>query len=237
MNSADTSIETSLSLVRQRIRKAEREALREPHDVTLIAVSKTRPAADLARAYATGQRQFGENYVNELSDKVAALQDLDIEWHFIGALQSNKSRAVAEQAHWLHTLDRAKLAQRLHDQRPSEMAPLHVCIQINLDAQPSKAGLAPDDLDGIAALARSIADLSRLRLRGLMAIPAPQTNTAAQGTSLRRLKALQHTLLPEFPSLDTLSMGMSDDLEAAVLEGSTMVRIGSAIFGRRAPKT
>ena len=205
---------------------------RTPGSVTLLAVSKTWPAAHVRDAVAAGQRAFGENYVQEGVDKVLALQALNtaLEWHFIGPLQSNKSRLVAESFDWVHSIDRLKIAERLAGQRPDSLPPLAVCLQVNVSGEASKSGV---DLNTAAALAHEIARLPRLRLRGLMAIPAPADDFAAQCLPFRRLRALYDQLRGEGLALDTLSMGMSHDLEAAIAEGSTLVRVGTAIFGER----
>ncbi|MCP1367854.1 YggS family pyridoxal phosphate-dependent enzyme, partial [Halomonas sp. BBD48] len=202
----------------------------------LLAVSKTKPAALIREAYACRQRDFGENYLQEALDKQAELADLtEIVWHFIGPLQSNKTRAVAEHFDWVHSIDRAKVARRLSEQRPASLGPLNVCLQVNVSGEESKSGVEPEDLEALAA---EIVALPNLRLRGLMAIPAPATDMAAQRRPLARLRQLLDTLRQRYPHapLDTLSMGMSDDLEAAILEGATLVRLGTAIFGARAPR-
>ncbi len=203
--------------------------------VTLLAVGKAVPVARLREAYAVGQRGFAENYVQEAVAKVAALADLrgEIEWHFIGPLQGNKTRAVAETFDWVHSLDRLKLAERLAEQRPASLPPLQLCLQVNVSGEASKGGVAPEALP---ALARAVAALPQLQLRGLMSIPAPSPAFEAQRAAHRRLRELLEALRADGLALDTLSMGMSDDLEAAVVEGATMVRVGTAIFGARAPQ-
>jgi pyridoxal phosphate enzyme (YggS family) len=202
--------------------------------VTLLAVSKTLPAADVREACTAGQFRFGENYVQEAVEKVAALAELEPrpEWHLIGPVQSNKTRIVAATFDWVHSLDRLKVAERLSAQRPAELAPLSVCLQVNVSGEASKSGLAPAD---VAAAARAVAAMPRLRLRGLMAIPeaTPGAEMSVQRRPFRVLRALFDDLRGEGLAVDTLSAGMSDDLEAAILEGATMVRVGSAIFGRR----
>jgi len=202
--------------------------------VTLLAVSKTFPASVVREAHAAGERRFGENYVQEGVDKIAALADLraQLEWHLIGPLQSNKTRIVAEQFDWVHSVDRLKLAQRLSEQRPAQLPPLQVCLQVNISGEASKSGLAPGD---VAAAAREVATLPRLRLRGLMAIPEPVDGFEAQRAPHRALRELLLRLNSQGLQLDTLSMGMSADLEAAVAEGATIVRVGTAIFGARTP--
>ncbi|MBW3139861.1 YggS family pyridoxal phosphate-dependent enzyme [Ferrimonas balearica] len=213
-----------------RIDAAAAQAGRVGESITLLAVSKTKPAEMIREAYLAGARDFGENYLQEGVDKIDALQDLDIRWHFIGPLQSNKTRPVAERFDWIHSVDRLKIAQRLSEQRPSGKAPLNVCIQVNISAEQSKSGVNPAQLPELAA---AVAALPGLRLRGLMAIPAPESDPEKQRQALAQMKQLFDALKAEHPGLDTLSMGMSDDLEAAVAEGSTMVRIGTAIFGTR----
>ena len=229
-------IADNLQLVRERIARACEAATRPVQSVTLLAVSKTFGAAEVREAHAAGQRRFGENYVQEGLDKIATLADLraSIEWHLIGPLQSNKTRAVAQAFDWVHSVERLKTAQRLSEQRPDSLPPLNVCLQVNISGEASKSGLAPAD---VAATARAVAALPRLKLRGLMAIPEPVAGAdlAAQRRPFRALRSLFDRLVGEGLALDTISAGMSDDLEAAILEGATMVRIGSAIFGRRPP--
>ena len=229
----DNALPESLASARERLRRALEEAERSPTSATLLAVSKTKPADMLREAWQHGQREFGENYLQEALDKQAALEDLDgIVWHFIGPLQSNKTRAVAEQFAWVHSVDRLKIAKRLSEQRPAALPPLNVCLQVNISREASKSGVLPEDA---LALAQEIAALPGLALRGLMAIPAPAETLEIQRQPLAALRQLLEELqaaLPEAP-LDTLSMGMSDDLEAAVLEGATLVRLGTAIFGAR----
>ncbi len=197
----------------------------------LLAVSKTWPADSVREAAAAGQRAFGENYVQEGVAKVEALAGLGLEWHFIGPLQSNKTRLVANSFAWVHSIDRLKIAERLSEQRDVHLPPLEVCIQVNVSGEASKSGVAPDDLP---ELARAVAALPRLRLRGLMAIPEPTSDVALQRARFASLRQLRDQLNAGGLQLDTLSMGMSDDLEAAIAEGSTMVRVGTAIFGGRA---
>ena len=221
-----------LDEVRQRIAKAAADASRDASSVELLAVSKTFPAEDVRAAFNAGQRAFGENYVQEAVAKIAELADLrsEIEWHFIGPLQSNKTKVVAENFDWVHSVDRLKIAQRLSEQRPDGMAPLNVCLQINVSGEESKSGVAPDEA---LTLARQIAALPSLRFRGLMAIPEPAATLDEQRAPHRRLRELLDALRADGLELETLSMGMSADLEAAILEGATMVRIGTAIFGAR----
>jgi len=227
-----TDIARHLAAVQQRIAAAARNAGRDPHAVQLLAVSKTFPAEAVRAAYAAGQRAFGENYVQEAIAKLDALADLraSLEWHFIGPLQSNKTRPVAERFDWVHSVDRLKIAQRLSEQRPDSLPPLNVCLQVNTSGETSKSGVSPDEA---AEVAHAIAALPRIVLRGLMSIPEPQTELAAQRAPHRLLRELFERLRADGLALDTLSMGMSADLEAAVLEGATIVRIGTAIFGAR----
>ncbi|KNH05218.1 YggS protein [Candidatus Burkholderia brachyanthoides] len=226
------SIAQHLEEVRQRIAKAAHDASRDASSVMLLAVSKTFPAEDVRAAFDAGQRAFSENYVQEGIAKIATLADLrgQIEWHFIGPLQSNKTKVVAEQFDWVHSIDRLKIAERLSAQRPDGTPALNVCIQVNVSGEASKSGVEPDEA---AALAHAVAALPGLRLRGLMAIPEPSETHDAQRVPHARLRELMDALRADGLDLDTLSIGMSADLEAAVLEGATMVRIGTAIFGAR----
>ena len=221
-----------LQQVHRRIARACAAAGRPVESVTLLAVSKTFGPAAVREAFDAGQRRFGENYVQEGVDKIAALADLraQIEWHLIGPLQSNKTRIVAEQFDWVHSVDRLKVAQRLSEQRPAHLAPLQVCLQVNISGEASKSGLAAAD---VPAVARAVAALPRLRLRGLMAIPEPAPDLEAQRRPHRALRELLALLQAQGLAVDTLSMGMSADLEAAVAEGATVVRVGTAIFGGR----
>jgi pyridoxal phosphate enzyme (YggS family) len=204
---------------------------RDPTSITVMAVSKTRPAADVRSAAAAGLSHFGENYLQEAEEKIAACRDLDLTWHFIGPLQSNKTRPVAAAFDWVHSIDREKLLRRLSEQRDAHLPPLNVCIQVNISGEASKAGAAPGDLEPLLQAAH---DLPRLQLRGLMAIPAPSESFAEQKAACDALAALYTDARGRYPYLDTLSLGMSADLEAAIAAGSTMVRIGTAIFGPRA---
>jgi len=223
-------IKAQLDAVRKRIQDAEIQARRPLGTVRLIAVSKTRPAADLRSAYAAGQREFGENYLQEAAAKMPTLTDLNIIWHFIGPNQTNKSRSIAEHFDWVHSVDRLKVAKRLSEQRPADREPLDICIQVNVSGESTKSGVA---LPELPALAAAIADLPRLRLRGLMAIPQPYEDPEQQRIPFLTLRSALEQLQQQGMDLDTLSMGMTDDLEAAILEGATMVRVGTAIFGSR----
>ena len=225
-----TTISANLQAVLARIQEATRNSGRSPEEVRLLAVSKTWPAASVRMAAEAGQKAFGENYVQEGVDKIREVGLSDLEWHFIGPLQSNKTRLVAEAFHWVHSVDRLKIAERLSEQRPESMSPLQVCLQVNVSNEDTKSGVPVDD---ILPLARQVARLPRLKLRGLMAIPAVEKDFSLQCLPFRRLReALEH-LRQEGLFLDTLSMGMSDDLEAAIAEGATLVRVGTAIFGER----
>ena len=230
------SIAENILQVRGRITSACRAFDRLPADVRLLAVSKTCPGVSVRAAHAAGQRDFGENYVQEALAKIEELADLrsELTWHLIGPLQSNKAREVAARFDWVHAVDRLKLAQRLSDLRPPELAPLQVCLQVNISGEASKSGVAPGEVLG---LARAVAALPRLQLRGLMAIPEPAGDLAAQRAPHRALRELLAHLNADGLALDTLSMGMSADLEAAIAEGATWVRVGTAIFGARAPKS
>jgi len=226
-----TSIQHNLQQLRQRIRAAATQCGRDPEEVTLLAVSKTKPASAVEEAIAAGQLAFGENYVQEGVEKIAALAaHQEVQWHFIGPLQSNKSRLVAEHFAWCHTVDRLKIAQRLSDQRPAALPPLNVLIQVNISDENSKSGIM---LEALPELAQQVAALPRLRLRGLMAIPAPESDYARQLAVCQQMADAFRQLQQHYPDVDTLSLGMSDDMDAAITAGSTMVRIGTAIFGAR----
>ena len=229
-----STIAQHLQNVHARMADAASQAGRSPHDITLLAVSKTKPAGDVEAAFAAGQRWFGENYVQEAVDKITTLKKRcpDIVWHLIGPLQSNKSRLVAEHFDWVQTVDRLKIAQRLNDQRPPHMRPLNICLQVNISGEASKSGLSPAEAE---ALADEVAALPRLCLRGLMAIPEATDNSDTLRAQLLELKHLFDRMQKKHPQMDTLSMGMSNDLELAVACGSTLVRVGTAIFGSRNP--
>jgi pyridoxal phosphate enzyme (YggS family) len=223
-------IETRLQAVRARMDAACQAAGRDPHAVTLLAVSKTFGVEAIRQAYAAGQTAFGENYIQEAVEKITALRDLPLQWHCIGPIQSNKTRLVAEHFDWVHTIDRLKIAQRLSEQRPAHLPPLQVCVQVNVDGGVTKSGVPPAQA---LALAKQVAALPHLRLRGVMCIPEPTTNLIAGITRLSCVKAVFNAINQDGVALDTLSIGMSADLEAAIHAGSTMVRVGSAIFGGR----
>ncbi len=223
-------IRTRLAAVRRRILEAEKRFGRAPGSVKLLAVSKTFGPEAVAEAMEEGQRAFGENYLQEALAKIEALRERAPQWHFIGAIQSNKTRDIARHFDWVHTVDRLKIARRLSEQRPDELAPLNVCLQINISGEASKSGAAPEQA---GALAAEIAALPRLKLRGLMAIPAREEKFERQRAAFTRLRTLKEEIEASGLPLDTLSMGMSNDLEAAIAEGATLVRVGSAIFGPR----
>ncbi|MGZ9074989.1 MAG: YggS family pyridoxal phosphate-dependent enzyme [Burkholderiaceae bacterium] len=232
-----SNLQANLDALHERITKAARAAGRDPSSVRLLAVSKAFGADAILSAAAAGQRAFGENYAQEAAAKIVAIRalrpDLAFEWHFIGPIQSNKTRAIAEHFDWVQSVDRLKTAERLAEQRPANLPRLNVLLQVNVSGEASKSGVAPDEL---SQLAIDVEQLPRLRLRGLMAIPAPQVDVAQQRLAFTRTNALFRQLREEGLQVDVLSMGMSDDLEAAIAEGSTMVRIGTAIFGARAPR-
>lgn len=223
----------NLAQVRDKISAAASRCGRASEEVTLLAVSKTKPARAIEEAIAAGQRAFGENYVQEGVEKIRHFQAQGVEglqWHFIGPLQSNKSRLVAEHFDWCHTIDRLRIAARLSEQRPAELPPLNVLIQINISDENSKSGISLEALDALAA---EVAELPHLRLRGLMAIPAPESDYVRQFEVARQMAVAFAGLQARYPDVDTLSLGMSDDMDAAIAAGSTMVRIGTAIFGAR----
>ena len=228
-----TTLSERLQAVQASIAAAERDAGRPAGAVALLAVSKAHTAAAVREAYTAGHRRFGENYVQEALDKQAQLADLPIEWHFIGPIQSNKTQPIAHHFSWVHGVDRLKIAERLNAARPDELPPLQVCLQVNVSREPSKSGIVPQEA---AALAAAITGLPHLRLRGLMAIPAPTEDGEQQRDQFRQLRELYDTLRDDGFALDTLSMGMSQDFAAAIVEGATMVRIGAAIFGARPSK-
>ncbi|ERP99159.1 hypothetical protein Q666_00400 [Marinobacter sp. ES-1] len=232
-----SSIADNIGSVTRRIQKATLKAGRDPDSVRLLAVSKTRPPEDLRTAFEAGQQAFGENYLQEALDKIGALDDLDgIEWHFIGPIQSNKTRQIAESFAWVHSVDRLKIARRLSEQRPESLPALNICLQVNINNEDSKSGCT---LDQLPELVSAISDLPNISLRGLMAIPDPDQPESELRLSFRKLAGTLKNLKQDYPDagpLDTLSMGMSDDLELAIAEGATWVRVGTALFGARAKK-
>ena len=223
-------IQTGLESVRFTILQATSEYGKPADSVQLLAVSKTRTTDEIMTAFKCGQRCFGESYLQEAVNKIDQLNNDEIEWHFIGRVQSNKTRLIAEKFDWVHSIDKLKQAQRLNDQRPEPLPPLNICLQINIDNEESKGGVKPDDAAG---LIQQISQLPRLHLRGLMTLPSPTNNIDDQRKPFRRLRELRDQLATKQLPLETLSMGMSDDIQAAIAEGSTMVRVGTAIFGPR----
>jgi pyridoxal phosphate enzyme (YggS family) len=221
---------TALQRVRQQIAEFEARYDRQPGSVRLLAVSKRKPVAAINAAISAGQRAFGENYVDEGVTKIQAIADASIEWHFIGAIQSRKTASIAGHFHWAHGVDRVKVARRLSEQRPPGSAPLNICLQVNADNEAGKAGVA---IEEIAQLAADCSHLPGIRVRGLMTIPAPRTEMSDQRSVFARIRHCLESLQDAFPTMDTLSMGMSGDLEAAIAEGATIVRVGTAIFGQR----
>jgi pyridoxal phosphate enzyme (YggS family) len=228
-----SAIRENLQAVRHRIAEAADNAQRK-QQIRLLAISKTFDAQAVIEAAGAGQQAFGENYLQEALDKMASVQalqpDLKLEWHFIGPIQSNKTRAIAEHFDWVHSVDREKIAQRLSDQRPPALPPLNICLQVNISGEASKSGVLPSE---VVPLANAIAQLPRIRLRGLMAIPEPEQDLKRQREPFKQMHVLYEYLRAEGLPLDTLSMGMSADMDAAIAEGATIVRIGSAIFGNR----
>jgi len=227
-----STIPANLQAVRERIAAAAQSASRHPHDVKLLAVSKTFPVEAVIAATQAGQMAFGENYLQEAIEKIGALQRAGLlrEWHFIGPIQSNKTRPIAEHFDWVHSVEREKIAQRLSDQRPESLPPLNVCLQVNISGEASKSGVMPEESEQVA---KAIARMPGLRLRGLMAIPKPAAGFEAQRAPFRAMRELYERLRADGLELDTLSMGMSADIEAAIAEGATIVRVGTAIFGAR----
>ncbi len=230
MTTISANLQANLFTVRRRVADACAAAGREAADVALLAVSKTWPGQAIAALAACGQRRFGESYVHEALAKIDGLRQLDLEWHFIGPLQSNKTRSVAENFAWVHGVDRLKIAERLAVQRPAALPPLNICVEVNVSGEESKSGSVPSET---AALCRAVAALPRLRLRGLMAIPEPTDDSLLQRRRFAQVRELRNRLNAEGLGLDTLSMGMSQDLETAIMEGATIVRVGTAIFGER----
>jgi PLP dependent protein len=224
------TLKSRLELVRRSIAQAMSDYARPENSVQLLAVSKTRTSDEIITAFNCGQTCFGESYLQEALTKIDRLRDKAIEWHFIGKIQSNKTRSIAEKFDWVHSVDKLKHAQRLNDQRPDSMAPLNICLQINIDCEASKGGIQPEEA---ADLIQQIRQLPKLQLKGLMALPTPTQNTDEQRAAFRKLRELRDQLATADLPLETLSMGMSGDMEAAIAEGSTIVRVGTAIFGPR----
>jgi pyridoxal phosphate enzyme (YggS family) len=224
------SIQSRLETVRSKINQAISDHARAENSVRLLAVSKTRTPDEITAALNCGQTCFGESYLQEALNKIEHLKDKAIEWHFIGKVQSNKTKSIAENFDWVHSIDKLKHAQRLNDQRPDSKAPLNICLQINIDNEETKGGIKPEET---ADLIRQICKLPRLQLQGLMALPTPAQDLEAQRIPFRKLRELRDQLATDSLPLETLSMGMSGDIEAAIAEGSTMVRVGTAIFGPR----
>lgn len=223
-------IAQALTTVRSQIKHFEQQYQREANSVLLLAVSKKKPVSAIREAINAGQQDFGENYVDEGVAKIIEIDDSSLIWHFIGGIQSRKTTQIAEHFNWAHGIDRLKIARRLSEQRPAHLPPLNICLQVNLDNEASKSGIALED---VAELAAQCATLTNLRLRGLMAIPAPRETLEAQREVLGRLRNAMEQLQADYPSMDTLSMGMSADMQAAIAEGATIVRVGTAIFGAR----
>lgn len=226
------TIEQRLTTVKNRIQTACHQANRDEQSVTLLAVSKQHSVASIQAAYNAGQRAFGENYLNEALAKLPAFSEHDIIWHYIGSIQSNKTRKMAEHFAWVHGVDTLRIATRLSNQRPAHLPPLNICLQINIDEQDSKSGISPH-YPTLLSLAQSIEELPHVVLRGLMCIPEPKDTQAAAAEAFNRMQNLMHQLSQDGLSLDTLSMGMSDDLDTAIACGATIVRVGTAIFGQR----
>ena len=229
-------IKKNIAAVKARIETSMANAGRDQHSLQLLAVSKTRDEKYIKSAFSMGLNAFGENYLQEAVNKIQTLESLDAEWHFIGPLQSNKTKPVAENFSWVHTVDRLKIAKRLNDQRPESLGALNICLQINIDNEPSKSGVAPSEA---IDLALAVSELPRLRLRGLMAIPMARQDIDSQRQPFRELRLLKEEInqqLDNSQKLDTLSMGMSGDIEAAILEGATILRVGTDIFGPRTDK-
>lgn len=229
-HASQNTITKNIITIRSQIAEAEEKYGREPGSVQLLAVSKTRPIEDIEVAFSENQRHFGENYLQDALPKIEAMTDPSVVWHFIGPIQSNKTRQVAENFDWVHGIERLKIAQRLNDQRDESISPLNVCIQVNTSGEESKSGVTPEQ---VLELAKEISQLPNLKLRGLMTIPAASTDFEQQRQPFRLLRGLKDEITAQGIKLDTLSMGMTNDMQAAIAEGSTMVRIGTAIFGQR----
>jgi PLP dependent protein len=229
-HASQNTIAHNIKVIRTQIKEIAQKYARQPDSVQLLAVSKTRPIEDVQAAFAENQHHFGENYLQDALSKIENISEQAIEWHFIGPIQSNKTRQIAENFNWVHTIDRLKIAQRLSDQRSPEQKPLNVCIQVNVSGESSKSGVSSEDA---LTLAKEISQLPHINLRGLMTIPASSNDFEQQRQPFRLLRELKDKIQSQGIELDTLSMGMSNDMEAAIAEGSTMVRIGTAIFGAR----
>ncbi len=227
---SNVNVSDNITKLLNRVRLAAKKSQRNPDDICIVAASKTRSAESIRTAYQSGLRNFGENYLQEALNKIVALADLPLVWHFIGPIQSNKTRALAENFDWVHSVDRHKIARRLSEQRPKHLAKLQICLQVNISGETSKSGVAPEDLP---ALARDVLTLPNINLRGLMAIPAATPDEEQQLDAFHRMRELMTTLQVFSPGLDTLSMGMSADLEAAIDQGSNLIRVGTDIFGPR----
>ncbi len=223
-------VTSALQMVRSDINNMAKKHGRDPASIKLLAVSKTKPIALIKAAIEAGQRFFGENYPSEGLEKIAALSDADCEWHFIGSIQSRKAASIAAHFDWVHSVDRLKVATKLAENRPPELPPLQICLQVNIDNEASKSGVSPSQLEALAA---QCAEYPQLCIRGLMAIPAPETEFEKQREAFAKVRELQNSLAREYTTIDTLSIGMSQDLEAAIAEGATIVRVGTAIFGSR----
>ncbi len=223
-------VTSALQMVRSDINNMAKKHGRDPASIKLLAVSKTKPIALIKAAIEAGQRFFGENYPSEGLEKIAALSDADCEWHFIGSIQSRKAASIAAHFDWVHSVDRLKVATKLAENRPPELPPLQICLQVNIDNEASKSGVSPHQLEALAA---QCAEYPQLCIRGLMAIPAPETEFEKQREAFAKVRELQNSLAREYTTIDTLSIGMSQDLEAAIAEGATIVRVGTAIFGSR----
>lgn len=226
----ETLLKNNIVKLQERVRSSSQNCQFGNSDILVLAASKTRPPATLRMAFENGLHHFGENYLQEAVEKIHTLQDLPIVWHFIGPIQSNKTRAIAEHFDWVHSIERAKIARRLSEQRPRGAAPLQVCIQVNVSHQDSKSGVS---LEEVPSLARDIRALPNLQLRGLMAIPAPARDAQEQRSEFKAMRNALEQLQQEHPGADTLSMGMSNDLELAIAEGATIIRVGTALFGPR----
>lgn len=229
-HASQNTIAHNIKVIRTQIKEIAQKYARQPDSVQLLAVSKTRPIEDVQAAFAENQHHFGENYLQDALSKIESISEQAIEWHFIGPVQSNKTRQIAENFNWVHTIDRLKIARRLSEQRSSEQKPLNVCIQVNVSGESSKSGVSSEDA---LTLAKEISQLPHINLRGLMTIPASSNDFEQQRQPFRLLRELKDEIQSQGIELDTLSMGMSNDMEAAIAEGSTMVRIGTAIFGQR----